>query len=98
MWLYAFIIMCNLKKVHLLSVESLYQNKKPTLPPVQSPQIPPQKHGTLKEDKTVTLKLIGKDNKIIKGNEETTDNGGFFKIIIWFFKNLFKASLTVYQK
>ena len=62
--------------------------------------------GTLKENKTVTLKLVGKDNKTIKDadgkeikdTEEITVNGGFFKIIVWFFKNLFKSNLTVYQK
>ena len=62
--------------------------------------------GTLKSGETVTLKLVGADNKAIKdadGNEikdteEITVNGGIFKIIIWFFKNLFKANMTVYQK
>lgn len=62
--------------------------------------------GALKENTTVTLKLVGKDNKIIKDadgkeikdTEEITVNGGFFKIIVWFFKNLFRADMTVYQK
>ena len=62
--------------------------------------------GTLKSGATVTLKLVGADNKAIKdadGNEikdteEIAVNGGIFKIIIWFFKNLFKANMTVYQK
>ncbi len=62
--------------------------------------------GALKENRTVTLKLVGKDGKVIKDadgkeikdTEEITVNGGFFKIIIWFFKNLFKSNLTVYQK
>lgn len=62
--------------------------------------------GTLKAGATVTLKLIGADGKPIKdadGNEikdteEIAVNGGFIKIIVWFFKNLFKADMTVYQK
>lgn len=62
--------------------------------------------GALKENRTVTLKLVGKDGKVIKDadgkeikdTEEITVNGGFFKIIIWFFKNLFRADMTVYQK
>ena len=62
--------------------------------------------GTLKADAAVTLKLVGADGKPvkdadgkeIKDTEEITVNGGFFKIIIWFFRNLFKADMTVYQK
>lgn len=62
--------------------------------------------GALKENRTVTLKLVGKDGEVIKDaggkeikdTEEITVNGGFFKIIVWFFKNLFNADMTVYQK
>lgn len=62
--------------------------------------------GSLKEGATVTLKLVDKNNKVIKDakgkeikdTEEISVNGGFFKIIIWFFKSLFKIDMTIYQK
>ena len=62
--------------------------------------------GALKDGATVTLKLVDKDGKPIKDadgkeikdTEEITVNGGFFKKIIWFFRNLFNADMTVYQK
>ncbi len=62
--------------------------------------------GALKDGATVTLKLVDKDGKPIKDakgdeikdTETVTVNGGFFKILVWFFRNLFKADMTVYQK
>ncbi|MBO4893852.1 MAG: leucine-rich repeat protein [Clostridia bacterium] len=62
--------------------------------------------GNLTSGVTVTVKLVDSDGNIIKdadGNDLVSEekvevNGGFFKIIISFFKNLFKADRTVVQK